>query len=144
MTDLYNQLRFNRYEFFAQDTWRATPRLTLDYGIRYALYPAVTDADDVLTNFDPARYDVANAPIFANATGDAARRRHRRPAERHRRRRAELAVRRGIYETDTNNLMPRFGASYDLTGDGLTIVRGGYGLYYDQPLVGIFLQNAFR
>jgi hypothetical protein len=27
--------------------------------------------------------------------------------------------------------------------DGRTIMRGGYGIYYDQPLIGIFLQNAF-
>ena len=33
--------------------------------------------------------------------------------------------------------------SWDPSGDGKSIVRGGYGLYYDQPLVGIFEQNAF-
>ena len=40
--------------------------------------------------------------------------------------------------------MPRLGTSCDLSGDGRTIRRGGYGLYYDQPLVGIFQQNAFQ
>ncbi len=142
VTDLYNQLRFDRYEFFAQDTWRATTRLTLDYGIRYAVYPAVTDADDVLTNFDPARYDVANAPIFATSTGTLLVVGSGDPLNGIVVAGQNSPFGRGIYETDTNNLMPRFGASYDLTGDGLTILRGGYGLYYDQPLVGIFLQNA--
>ena len=41
-----------------------------------------------------------------------------------------------MYETDKNNIQPRVGASWDPQGDGKTIVRGGYGLYYDQPLVG--------
>ena len=40
-------------------------QLTLDYGMRYAVYPAITDTEDVLSTFDPARYDFANAPIFA-------------------------------------------------------------------------------
>ena len=45
--------------------------------------------------------------------------------------------------TDQNNFQPRLGFSYDFTGSGDTILRGGYGIYYDQPLMGIFLQNAF-
>ena len=68
---------------------------------------------------------------------------HRRPAERHRRRRAQLAPRRGIYATEKNNIMPRVGFSWDVSGRRQDVVRGGYGIYYDQPLVGIFLQNAF-
>src|SRR5262249_13273457 len=48
-----------------------------------------------------------------------------------------------IYATDKNNIQPRVGVSWDPVGDGQTIVRSAYGLYYDQPLVGIFEQNAF-
>ena len=33
--------------------------------------------------------------------------------------------------------------SWDPTGDGGTVLRGAYGLYFDQPLVGIFEQNSF-
>ena len=55
-------IRTNRYEFFAQDTWRVRPNVTLDYGLRYALYPAITDENDVLTSFDPGRYDPSARP----------------------------------------------------------------------------------
>src|SRR5690606_10293143 len=37
--DITNNLRFNRYEMFVQDTWRAGGGLTIDYGLRYARYP---------------------------------------------------------------------------------------------------------
>ncbi len=50
---------------------------------------------------------------------------------------------RGIYATDKNNIMPRVGFSWDKGGNGSTVIRGGYGIYYDQALIGIFLQNAF-
>jgi hypothetical protein len=142
-TDIFSQMRFNRYEAFVQDTWRATQKLTVDYGVRYALYPAVTDAANVLSNVDLSQYNRADAPTPTNATA------------------TQFAIGTGdplngiivagqnspfgdkIYETDKNNFMPRVGVTYDLAGNGRTIVRGGYGLYYDQPLVGIFLQNAF-
>jgi hypothetical protein len=50
---------------------------------------------------------------------------------------------RAVNNTDKNNWQPRLGFSYDAAGDGRTVVRGGYGVYYDQPLMGVFLQNAF-
>ena len=65
--DITNNLRFNRYEMFAQDTWRVAPGFTFDYGVRYALYPKIIDANDVLTNFVPALYDPAKAPTYSNA-----------------------------------------------------------------------------
>lgn len=39
--------------------------------------------------------------------------------------------------------MPRVGFSWDRGGKGSTLIRGGFGIYYDQALIGIFLQNAF-
>jgi hypothetical protein len=134
-------IRSNRYEFFVQDTWRARPNVTLDYGVRYGLYPPVTDTNDILTNFDPALYSAANAPVLTSGglvvvgTGD--------PENG-----IVIADQNsphgsGIYGTDKNNIQPRFGVTWDTFSDGRTIVRGGYGIYYDQPLSGIFLQNAF-
>jgi hypothetical protein len=136
-----SHIRQNRYEFFVQDSWRIQSNVTLDYGLRYALYPPITDTNDILTNFAPALYQRSGAPQM-NATG-------------------QVIVGtgdplngivvagqnslhgRGIYDTDKNSLQPRVGVTWDMLSDGRTIVRGGYGIYYDQPLTGIFLQNAF-
>ena len=141
--DVTNHLRFNRYEFFAQDTWRIRPNVTLDYGIRYSLYPALTDKNDILSTFVPSLYDPAKAPTCANAacsalipgTGD--------PLNGLIIAGVNSPYGRAIYPTEKNDWQPRVGISWDPMGDGKAIVRGGYGLYFDQPLVGIFEQNAF-
>lgn len=135
------QIRVNRYEFFAQDSWRVRPNVTLDYGLRYALYPAVKDENDLLTNFDPSLYSATGAPQVNAAgqvvvgTGDPLN---------------GIVVAgqnsphgRAIYSTDKNNIQPRVGLTWDVFSDTRTVLRGGYGVYYDQVLTGIFLQNAF-
>ena len=136
-----SHIRANRYEFFAQDAWRLQPNVTLEYGVRYALYPPVKDANDILTNFDPGLYDPAQAAqvnaagLVVVGTGDplngivvaGQNSRHGR----------------SIYNTDKNNIQPRVGMSWDMFSDGRTIMRGAYGVYFDQVLTGIFLQNAF-
>jgi len=38
----------------------------------------------------------------------------------------------GDYPVDTNNIAPRVGLSYDLFGEGRSVLRGGYGLFYDK------------
>jgi hypothetical protein len=136
-----SHIRQNRYEFFAQDSWRLQPNVTLDYGLRYAIYPGIQDANDILTNFDPLLYNPTRAPQL-NAAG-------------------QVIVGTGeplngivvagqnsphgdaIYGTDWNNLQPRVGVTWDTFSNGRTIMRAGYGVYFDQPLTGIFLQNAF-
>ena len=141
--DATNNLRWRRAEFFAQDTWRIRPNITLDLGVRYGLYPGVRDLNNVLSTFVPELYSRAKAPTCANATcsalvpntGDLLN---------------GLIVGgfsspygRAIYPTEKTDIQPRVGISWDPRKDGKGIIRGAYGVYYDQPLVGIFEQNAF-
>ena len=141
--DIDLNLRFNRFEFYAQDTWRPRADLTIDYGLRYSLYPPITDKNNQLVTFDPSRYNAAAAPPFANAIGTLIDRT-----------RGDLLVGiiqggvnspygDGIYEFKKNAIQPRVGAAWDLSGQGNTVVRSAFGIYYDQPLVGIFEQNSF-
>jgi hypothetical protein len=141
--EIGSQFRFNRYEFYVQDSWRVRPGLTLDLGLRYAIAPAVKDVNDLLTNFVPSRFDPSQAPTFANASGTLLAVGTGDPLNGIVVAGQSSPYGRGIYQTDKNNLQPRLGFSWDVKEDGRTVVRGGYGIYYDQPLIGIFLQNAF-
>jgi hypothetical protein len=142
-TDVTVNLHFNRYEMFAQDSWRPRPNVTLDYGIRYSLYPPVTDRNNVLTNFSPALYSASKAPACANAacslvtigTGD--------PLNGIVVAGSNSPYGDAIYRFDKSNVQPRIGLTWDPAANGKTIYRSSYGVYYDQALVGIFEQNAF-
>ena len=58
------------------------------------------------------------------------------------RRGPELSLRAAIYAADTNNLQPRFGAAWNPGGADRTVMRAGYGMYFDQTQVGMFAQNV--
>lgn len=140
--DIDLRLRFNRFEFYAQDTWRVRPNFTVDYGVRYSLYPPITEKNDLLVTFDPAVYDAASAPTFANTAGTTINR-DGNPLAGIVQAGVNSPYGRGIYAFKKDNIQPRLGFSWDPASTGDTIVRGAYGIYYDQPLVGIFEQNSF-
>src|SRR5499427_6663980 len=106
----------NNFGLFFQDDWKITPRLTLNLGVRYEYLGVFREEGDRLSNFIPTRGLVR--------VGDPGLSR--------------------LYEPDGNNFAPRFGFAYDLTGRGRTILRGGYGLYYDTPSQDYFLLQGFQ
>ena len=101
--------------FFAQDTWKAHPRLTINYGIRYDVELTKQIAPVGIT--DPlSGISLSAADILA--AQDA------------------VDVQQGI-PRDTNNFAPRFGFAYDINGNGKTVIRGALGLFYDHPLLAV-------
>src|SRR5262249_1316886 len=106
----------DNYGLFAQDHWKIPRRLTLNLGLRYEYLGVFKEQGDRLANFLPGTGLVR--------VGDA-----RLP---------------DLYEPDHNNFAPRFGFAYDLAGKGRTILRGGYGLYYDTPSQDYFLLQGFQ
>ncbi|MEZ5353846.1 MAG: carboxypeptidase regulatory-like domain-containing protein [Bryobacteraceae bacterium] len=97
-------LRTSSYNFFANDAWRVTPRLTVNLGLRYEYNSPPVDRFDRANVFDTARGSLV--PVGQDGTP------------------------RSAYLPDKNNIAPRIGVSY-LVGNS-TVVRGGYGLYFDQ------------
>jgi hypothetical protein len=71
------------------------------------------------------RYDVEIAPKFKPPQGLAL------PAYN------ALGLQKGI-QTDKNNVQPRIGLAWDPRGDGKTVVRASYGIFYDHPLLGLY------
>ena len=144
---------------YLQDTWKVRPRLTLDYGLRVSHYQPIYDREDRLGFFNPELFDparavrlyrpvcvgspcavraidpaVTGAPTLANTRPanyvDTDRAGLRRPPQRHRPRGRRLSGRR---LRDRVVLWgPRLGFAWDLSGDGKTVVRGGFGISYDR------------
>jgi hypothetical protein len=101
--------------FFAQDSWRATRRLTFNYGIRYDV--ELTETIEPVGFRDPlSGIQLAAQDILA--AQDA------------------VGVQQGI-PRDTNNWAPRFGFAYDIFGNGKSVIRGAIGLFYDHPLLAV-------
>jgi len=141
--DATNRFRARRYEFYIQDTWRVHPKATLDVGLRYAFYPPITDANNLLFTFSPDTYDPKQAPTFANdpdalyvivGTGN--------PFNGMSVAGKDSPYGRAIYPADKNNVQPRIGAAWDPRGAGRLIVRAGYGMYFDETPVGMFAENV--
>lgn len=97
--------RYDNLSLFAQDTWRLNPRTTLTYGLRYEIVPAPSEAN-------------GNEPVTLTQFTD--------PGS------AQLAPRgTRFYETTYNNFAPRIGISFQPFNDDRTVVRGGFGAFYD-------------
>ena len=92
----------SQFSTWFQDDWRATSRLTLNLGLRY----------DIDWGFRDEEFNPDNATrLVLEAIGHPYG---------------------GLPETQYKNVSPRVGFAYDLSGDGRRVVRGGYGLYFDQ------------
>jgi hypothetical protein len=72
--DLTPDVRQNSFEFFGQDEWRVTPRLTLSLGVRYSIFRQPYDANGYLTTFDPRYFNPAIAFTMDTAAGSAGNR----------------------------------------------------------------------
>jgi len=95
-----------QFSTWFQDDWRITPRLTLNLGVRH-------DLD--INFFDQRNYRNNATRLVLEAIGHPGG---------------------GLPKTPTNNVSPRVGFAYDLTGEGRRVLRGGYGLYFDQVITG--------
>jgi hypothetical protein len=161
--DTVPDLHYTNFEFYLQDDWKVTPRLTLNLGVRYSYFPSPTDANHTLLNFDAATYNVANAPTIitdpANpngvfASGNAATYANGLIFPTGVTCAAAQAIPTEVGATcspygsrvnpsSNNNWGPRIGLAYDPFGNGKWAIRAGFGVFYDRTLNGIWEQNAF-
>lgn len=88
------------YNFFIQDDWRVSPKLTVNLGMRYE-YEKLPSAQIPSTNTT----GVPNTPFTIQQVTSS-------------------------FPSDKNNWGPRVGFAYDINGDGKTSVRAGFGIYY--------------
>ncbi|PYR11936.1 MAG: hypothetical protein DMF99_05880 [Acidobacteria bacterium] len=158
--------RYHNFEWYAQDNWKPTGRVTLDYGVRFYYLSPQWDTTLQASNFLPDKFNPNAAALLytpvcvGGAPGAGCIRRGMDPT----------LIAQGVAPTLTNTVeerfigrltpssnrfngtfqagngindqlqngnafrvSPRVGAVYDLTREGRTIVRGGFGIFYDRP-----------
>ncbi len=152
------EYRYNNVEWYAQDNWKLTSRLTLDYGMRFYWIQPQFDESSQTANFLPDQYSAANAPrLYQPAIVNGVRVgidpvTGQQVAGTYIGRivpgtgkltasgvpingvfQAGQGIEQGLYRNRGVHFAPRFGFAYDVRGDQRLVVRGGAGAFYDRP-----------
>jgi hypothetical protein len=163
--DTIPDLQYLNSEAYIQDDWKLTQKLTLNLGLRWSNFPSPHDKADILANFDPALYSPQLAPAIDPTTGNFV------PgqsvggfnlvpatyangiifpqgsacstAQTYSSQVQCSPFGKTIDPTYSANFAPRVGFAYNPDGHGVMSIRGGFGIFYDRVLNGIFEQSAF-
>lgn len=141
--DVTEALKFGRAEFYVQDTWKVRPNFQLDYGVRYYRFRQPIDQNNVLATFLPELYNPAKAPVCSTPTCQAFNTATFDITNGFAYAGKNSPFGRRVQKVDTNDIAPRIGFAWDPWNNAKSVLRGGYGIYYDQALVGIVEQNSF-
>jgi hypothetical protein len=98
----------NALDFFAQDSFKLKPSLTLELGLRYSWNMTPSEAKNRFVVFDPATSSLVQEGNGFN----------------------------NVYGQNNKNFQPRVGFAWDVFRSGKTVLRGGYGYLVDQPITG--------
>ncbi len=96
----------NSHGFYVQDGFRASSRLTLQLGLRWDYFGVVSEKSNLFYRIVP---DAGGTLVRVGTSGGPS----------------------NLYEPDYNNFAPRLAFAYDITGKGKTVIRGGWGMFYD-------------
>jgi hypothetical protein len=94
----------NGYGFYAQDAYHVTPRFVLNYGMRWDYNGVVAERNNLFSDFIPTTGSLERV-----APGGLP----------------------NLYNPDRKDFSPRAGIVWDVTGKGQTVLRAGYGLFFD-------------
>lgn len=99
----------NSHAFYVQDSYRFSRRVTVNLGLRYDYFGIVQEKHSMFDNVDPT-----TGAVFAVGQGR-------------------------LYQPDYNNWAPRVSVAWDVTGHQKTVLRAGYGVFYDATSQDMFL-----
>ena len=102
----------NSTDGFVHDTWQVTPRLNVNFGVRYTYLGPLADEKNEITTFVPGKGIVG--PGHGLST---------------------------LYQRDLDSFAPRVGFAWQPLKSARTVIRGGYGIFYDVPAVAFFAAN---
>jgi hypothetical protein len=131
----------NTYSVYAQDNWHVMPRLTLNFGLRWDALPHVYEKDNRTSNFIPGDFNPSDAQTPNASTGqlDPNGPGFSQPAGApvpFYLNGVQLAgvdgFPRGIVKNYYGTVQPRVGFAYDPLGDGKTVIRAGFGMFFER------------
>jgi len=99
----------NNYGLYAQDSFRVSPRLTVNYGLRWDYYGVIGEKNNLLSAI--TNLDATNDTFTLTQVGQPGLNK--------------------LYNPDKTNFAPRISAAWDVTGKGKTVIRSGFGLFFD-------------
>lgn len=109
--------RFHDWAAYGQDAWKATPKLTINYGVRYEYYGVQHNNNPALdANFyygpgSSLPQQIRTGNLFTGVSNP---------------------IGGGLWKPQYGTVSPRVGFAYDFRGDGRTSLRGGYGISYER------------
>jgi hypothetical protein len=132
----------NNYSFYVNDNWHIATRLTLNLGVRYDAMPHAFERYDLFANFVPADYVTpsvnpvqADGSLLPSALSTFPGTGYWSGEQFYLNGIKEANVNgfpRGVVNNDFKTWQPRIGFAYDAFGNGKTIVRGGFGMFYER------------
>jgi outer membrane receptor protein involved in Fe transport len=113
---------YNELAFYAEDSWKVTPRVTLTAGLRWEYFGVP---------HSPSNEKFLDANLYLDAVGTVPPLTGTKSIYEQVRDARFLRTNQ-FYRADYNNFAPRLGVAWDLFGDSRTVLRAGYGIYYDR------------
>lgn len=122
-SNITGHMRENEFDFYAEDSWKATPHLTLNYGVRFYHDGWMYDSLGRLAAFLPSLYN-ASAPV-GDYSGVVTHN-------------SDPSLPMSIYKPHALLPAPSFGFAYDISGKGTRVIRGGFGMNYYRDQGNVF------
>lgn len=99
----------NSYGLYFQDAFHIMPRLTLNYGLRWDYMGVVAEKNHMFSNFETIPTPLPSGTLVPVGPGGLS----------------------GLYEPDHKDFAPRLSVAWDVFGTGKTVLRSGYGVFFD-------------